>query len=109
MAQYLATLGRLEKLRLSRLTPGHGEVIDDARPRIQEYVAHRRDRERQVVKLLKAGPARIPDMVTTLYADRELHPKLVEAAGWQLHAHLLKLKAEGKVTGTSVKSAWKLA
>jgi hypothetical protein len=62
-----------------------------------------------VLKLLKAGPARIPDMVATLYADRELHPKLVEAAGWQVHAHLVKLKAEGKVTGTSVKSAWKLA
>ena len=29
--------------------------------------------------------------------------------GHFLHAHLLKLKAEGKVTGTSVKSAWKLA
>jgi hypothetical protein len=26
----------------------------------------------------------------------------------QVHAHLLKLKAEGKVKGTSVKSAWSL-
>ena len=48
-------------------------------------------------------------MVATLYADRELHPKLVEAAGWQVHAHLLKLKGEGKVAGTSVRSAWTLA
>jgi glyoxylase-like metal-dependent hydrolase (beta-lactamase superfamily II) len=108
MAQYLTTLGRLEKLRVSRLAPGHGDVIEEPRRRVQEYVAHRRDRERQVLKLLEAGPARIPEMVVTLYADRELHPKLVEAARWQLHAHLLKLKAEGKVTGTSVKSAWKL-
>jgi glyoxylase-like metal-dependent hydrolase (beta-lactamase superfamily II) len=89
MAEYLATLGRMEKLRLSRIAPGH-------------------DRERQVLRLLKRGPAKIPDMVTTLYADRELHPKLVEAAQWQLHAHLLKLKAEGQVTGTSVRSAWSL-
>ena len=110
MDQYLASLGRMEKLRLSRLAPGHGDVIDDPRPRIQEYVAHRHDRERQVLALLKKqGPAKIPDMVTTLYADRELHPKLVEAAGWQLHAHLLKLKGEGKVVGTSVRSAWSLA
>jgi glyoxylase-like metal-dependent hydrolase (beta-lactamase superfamily II) len=110
MTEYLATLGRMEKLRLSRIAPGHGDVIDDPRPRIQEYVAHRHDRERQVLALLeKEGPAKIPDMVTTLYADRELHPKLVEAAGWQLHAHLVKLKAEGKVTGTSVRSAWSLA
>jgi len=110
MTEYLASLGRMEKIRLSRLAPGHGDVIDEPRPRIQEYVAHRHDRERQVLALLKQqGPAKIPDMVTTLYADRELHPKLVEAAQWQVHAHLLKLKAEGKVTGTSVRSAWSLA
>jgi glyoxylase-like metal-dependent hydrolase (beta-lactamase superfamily II) len=110
MTEYLTSLGRMEKMRLSRLAPGHGDVIDEPRPRIQEYVAHRHDRERQVLTLLKQqGPAKIPDMVTALYADRELHPKLVEAAQWQLHAHLLKLKAEGKVSGTSVRSAWQLA
>jgi glyoxylase-like metal-dependent hydrolase (beta-lactamase superfamily II) len=109
MQQYLTSLGRMEKLRLSRLAPGHGDVIEDARPRIQEYVAHRKDRERQVLRLLKQGPAKIPDMVTTLYADGDLHPELVEAARWQLHAHLLKLKDEGKVTGSSVRSAWALA
>jgi glyoxylase-like metal-dependent hydrolase (beta-lactamase superfamily II) len=109
MSVYLATLARLEKLRVSRLCPGHGDVIDEPRARIQEYISHRRDRERQVVRVLKAGPARVSDIVTTLYGDQDLHPKLVEAAGKQVHAHLLKLKAEGKVAGTSVKSAWKLA
>jgi glyoxylase-like metal-dependent hydrolase (beta-lactamase superfamily II) len=109
MAVYLDTLARLEKLRVSRLCPGHGDVIDEPRARIQEYVSHRRDRERQVLRVLKAGPARVSDIVTTLYGDQDLHPKLVEAANKQVHAHLLKLKAEGKVTGTSVKSAWKLA
>jgi hydroxyacylglutathione hydrolase len=109
MAVYLDTLTRLEKLRLSRLCPGHGDVIDEPRARIQEYVTHRLDRERQVLKVLKAGPVRISDLVDTLYGDQELHPKLIEAAGWQMHAHLVKLKAEGKVTGTSVKSTWQLA
>jgi glyoxylase-like metal-dependent hydrolase (beta-lactamase superfamily II) len=108
MTQYLASLARMEKLRLTKLAPGHGDVIDEPRPRIQEYVAHRKDREREVLELLKKGPAKIPDMVTILYADRDLHPKLVEAARWQVHAHLLKLKAEGKVAGSSVRSAWTL-
>src|SRR5689334_6879331 len=89
MAQYLASLDRMAKLRLSRLAPGHGDVIDEPRPRIQEYVAHRHDRERQVLGQLGKGPARIPELVDALYGDQELHPKLVEAAGWQLHAHLL--------------------
>ena len=109
MAVYLRTLARFEKMRLSRLCPGHGDVIEEPKPRIQEYIAHRNDRERQILRLLKTGPARISDLVSSLYRDQELHPQLIEAAGWQVHAHLLKLKAEGKVTGASVKSAWKLA
>ncbi|MFI5046594.1 MAG: MBL fold metallo-hydrolase [Acidimicrobiia bacterium] len=109
MTAYLATLARIERMRLTRICPGHGDVIDEPRAVVQDYVAHRKDRERQVLRVLKAGPSRIVDIVGALYRDRELHPNLVEAAGWQVHAHLLKLKAEGKVTGTSVKSAWKLA
>jgi glyoxylase-like metal-dependent hydrolase (beta-lactamase superfamily II) len=109
MATYLASLTRMEKLRLTRLAPGHGDAIDDPKPRVQDYLAHRAQRERQILRVLKDGPARITDIVSVLYAERELHPKLVEAAGWQVHAHLLKLKVEGKVTGASVKSAWKLA
>ena len=109
MATYLATLGRIERMRLKRICPGHGDVIDEPRAVVSDYVAHRKERERQVLRVLKAGPARINDIVAALYADQDLHPKLVEAAGWQVHSHLLKLKADGKVTGTSVKSAWKLA
>jgi len=109
MAVYLATLHRLERLRLTRICPGHGDAIDQPRATVQDYIAHRHDRERQVLRQLKAGPKRVSDMVTALYGDRDLPPELVEAAGWQLHAHLLKLKADGKVSGTSVKSVWQLA
>jgi hypothetical protein len=33
----------------------------------------------------------------------------VEVAGKQVHAHLLKLRSEGKVTGRDAKSTWSLA
>ena len=39
MAVYLATLARMEKLRVARLCPGHGDVIEEPRARIQEYIA----------------------------------------------------------------------
>jgi glyoxylase-like metal-dependent hydrolase (beta-lactamase superfamily II) len=109
MAVYVATLARLERLRLTRICPGHGDVIDEPRATLQDYLAHRKSREREVLRVLKTGPARITDLVDVLYPVADLPPKLVDAAHWQVHAHLLKLKAEGKVTGTSVKSAWKLA
>jgi glyoxylase-like metal-dependent hydrolase (beta-lactamase superfamily II) len=109
MAVYLQTLERLKKLRLSRICPGHGDVIEEPKARLDEYIAHRKHREQQVLRLVKKGPAKISDIVAALYGDTDLPPQLVEAASWQIHAHLLKLKADGKMVGASAKSAWKTA
>ena len=57
--------------------------------------------------MLNDGPLRVSDIVDRIYADTPA--ELQEWAGRQVHAHLLKLKADGKVEGGSVKSAWKLA
>jgi hydroxyacylglutathione hydrolase len=108
MVQYLASLERLRKLRrVARICPGHGDVIDDPKAVLDEYVAHRKMRERQIIKALQAGPTKIPDLVERLYIDTP--EGLHEMAERQVHAHLLKLKAEGKVEGTGVRSAWKIA
>lgn len=105
MVQYLASLERLRKVkRVSRILPGHGDVIEDAVAVLDEYVAHRKQRERQIMRLLGKGPARIPDIVAALYTDTP--EGLLEMAGHQVHAHLLKLKGEGKVAGAGPKSAW---
>jgi glyoxylase-like metal-dependent hydrolase (beta-lactamase superfamily II) len=108
MVQYLASLERLRKLRrIARICPGHGDVIDDPKAVLDEYVAHRRMRERQIVKALQAGPAKINELVERLYIDTP--EGLLDMAGRQVHAHLLKLKAEGKVDGSGVRSVWKVA
>ncbi len=110
MAAYFESLERLERLRVRRLAPGHGDVIEDARPRLADYRAHRRQREQQVLRVLrKLGQARVGDLVTEVYGRDPLAPELVDAAGWQIHAHLVKLRAEGKVIGTSARSTWKAA
>jgi glyoxylase-like metal-dependent hydrolase (beta-lactamase superfamily II) len=107
MVQYFATLERLRKLRLSRICPGHGEVIDEPRAKLDEYLQHRRLRERQILAQLGDGPARIRDLVGKLYPD--VIPELEEMAGNQVYAHLLKLRAAGKVSGRDTRSIWKLA
>ncbi len=107
MAKYIATLERLRKMRLARIAPGHGDVIEEPRARIDDYLQHRIAREKQILKLLKAGPAKIREIVASLYPD--LAAPLVDVAGRQVHAHLLKLRAEGKVVGRDAKSTWALA
>jgi glyoxylase-like metal-dependent hydrolase (beta-lactamase superfamily II) len=106
MAQYMATLERLRKMRLSKIAPGHGDVIEEPKARIDEYLAHRKAREKQILAIVKQGPVKIREIVATLYPDTP--EPLLDVAGKQVHAHLLKLRAEGKVTGQSAKSAWSL-
>jgi len=105
MTQYLASLDRLRKLkRIARICPGHGDVIEDPAAVLDEYVAHRKLRERQILKLLKEQPRTIKRIVGVLYTD--IPDGLVEMAEHQVHAHLLKLKAEGKVKGAGAKATW---
>jgi glyoxylase-like metal-dependent hydrolase (beta-lactamase superfamily II) len=107
MVQYLASLERLRKLkRVARICPGHGDVIDDPSAVLAEYVAHRKMRERQILKTLKQEPRTIKRLVDALYTDTP--EGLVEMAQRQVHAHLLKLKGEGKVEGSGAKSTWKV-
>jgi glyoxylase-like metal-dependent hydrolase (beta-lactamase superfamily II) len=106
MAAYMATLDRLRHIRrLRAIAPGHGAVIEDPKARIDEYLKHRRDRERQVLRLVqREGPTRVADIVAALYV--ETPEPLLPVAAKQVYAHLAKLRAEGKVTGRDQRSRW---
>jgi glyoxylase-like metal-dependent hydrolase (beta-lactamase superfamily II) len=109
MAVYMRTLERLRKMRLRGIAPGHGDVIEEPKVRLDDYLSHRRQREQQVLRLLKKRDgAKVAELVGDIYGSDGLPPELIEAAGWQVHAHLVKLKADGKVIGTTAKSAWKV-
>jgi glyoxylase-like metal-dependent hydrolase (beta-lactamase superfamily II) len=108
MTQYLASLDRLKRLkRIPRICPGHGDVMDDPAAVFKEYVAHREMRERQIMKLLEEKPRTIKRIVDTLYT--ETPEGLIDMARAQAHAHLLKLRSEGKVQGSGAKSTWRVA
>ncbi len=58
-------------------------------------VAHREERERQVLEALAGGPRTIADIVADLYAD--VHEDLHRAAGASVHAHLVALQRVDRV------------
>ncbi len=107
MAHYMATLTRLRKLRLRSIAPGHGELIDEPRARIDEYLAHRRQRERQVLTLVRKGPTTVKQMLAALYVDTPV--ALQPVAAKQIYAHLKKLRAEGRVAGRDARGSWTAA
>ncbi|HEY6843394.1 MAG TPA: MBL fold metallo-hydrolase [Thermoanaerobaculia bacterium] len=95
MGDYIRSLEKLRAKNPRRIWPAHGPTRDDALQLIDEYIAHRRDRERQVIEALRAGAHTIPEMRERIYA--ELDPRLRPAAEVQVHAHLIKLLDEQKV------------
>ena len=91
---YLASLQRIRALKPRRLLPGHGPIVDDPTSLIDEYLAHRESRERQIVEALADGPSTPEDLVRRVY--RALPDGLARAAADSVRAHLVKLEEEGR-------------
>lgn len=97
MTTYLASLADVAKLDLDAIFPGHGDVIDAPKAKIDEYIEHRLAREAQVLEMLRqaAEPQKVDDLVTAIYVDvkQELHP----IAQFTVWAHLRRLAELGRV------------
>lgn len=95
LALYLRSLRRMQELEPRTIYPGHGPVVLDAPAKLAEYLAHRAEREQQVLAAVAAGPSTIAEMVASIYDG---YPKEVHRlAARSVLAHLLKLEAEGLV------------
>lgn len=95
MQAYFASLDKLLRLDLAALAPGHGRLITTPHEEVRRLVAHRLKREEKVVEALgRKNPATLDELVALAYDDvsEKLHP----VARRSLHAHLLKLSAEGR-------------
>src|SRR3954452_3329921 len=99
MSAYLDSLRRLMELDLEAICPGHGPVVWEPRAKLEEYLAHRLERERRVLKALRSGAATRDDVLDRAWSDVDLDavPYLRMAAGLTLDAHLDKLAAEGRL------------
>jgi glyoxylase-like metal-dependent hydrolase (beta-lactamase superfamily II) len=107
MAQYLASLERLRAIRrLSRILPGHGDVMTEPTVVLDAYLAHRRMREREIVTLLAEEPRSVRRLTRAIYPD--VAPGLAEMARRQVYAHLRKLRAEGRAAGRGYTGVWRL-
>jgi glyoxylase-like metal-dependent hydrolase (beta-lactamase superfamily II) len=98
MADYLASLARLIQRGVTTLVPAHGYPIERGEQRLLEYIAHRMQREEQVLVELAAGPAAPLDLAPAIYP--EVPSFFWPLAARQVLAHLLKLQAEGKVAAS---------
>jgi len=96
MSAYMASLQRIRELRPTVIFPGHGARVDDAAALIDDYIAHRLEREAQVERAARArgGLVSPAELVPEIYSG---YPEGVFAlAARSVEAHLDKLAREGR-------------
>lgn len=112
MRDYMASVRKLMSRTDSILYPTHGNPVRDPAPFLAAYLAHRVERENQILGLLARQPMTIRAIVDILYADvrKELH----KAARRSVMSHILKLVADGRVApldgaAISMRTTWRAA
>lgn len=104
MSAYMASLQKLYDRTDRVYYPAHGPQVDKPQQLVRGMMGHRRQRERQIVRLLEEGLSAIEDMVPRMYqgVDRMLWP----AAGRSVLAHLIDLEKRG--IAASTEEHWRL-
>lgn len=105
MGAYMASLERLLERDDRVYYPGHGEAVENPRRLVRGMLGHRRQREGQILRLLREDARGIGAMVGRMYAG--LDPRLVPAAERSVLAHLYDLGRRGLVIAEG--ETWRIA
>ena len=81
-------------LPLEVICPGHGPPVWEPRAKLEEYIAHRRERERRLLAALDDGLREEDELLDAVWDDAPA--ALRPAAAVTLGAHREKLQAEGR-------------
>jgi hypothetical protein len=95
---FLETMTKFMRYDPAVMYPGQGPVITNPQAKLQELVQHRREREAQIVDLLKQGPKSVDDLFRAIYTG--LDERLGHLARNQIRSHLIKLEREGRVSAS---------
>jgi len=95
MADYMASLQKLYDREDTVYYPAHGPAVEKPQQLVRGMMGHRRQRERQILKLLGQKAQSVAELVPQMYAgvDQRLWP----AAGMSVTAHLLDMERKGSV------------
>ena len=105
MAAYMASLAKLMERDDRIYYPGHGDAIENPQRLVRGLLGHRKQREGQVLRLLREEAQLLPTMVERMYVG--LDPRLIPAAERSVLAHLFDLRARGVVSEEG--EAWRIA
>ncbi len=95
MAEYMSSLALIRRAGPKHFYPGHGPAIPNAVDVLDEYVAHRKERELSILAAVVGGAQTVPEIVEAVYTDvpTAMHP----IARYTVVAHLERLIDLGEV------------
>jgi len=93
LADYLRSLDVVEEVGATLLCPGHGPWITDPKAKIDEYRAHRLERERKLLDAYEAGERSRAKLLDAAWGD--VPDSMKPAAALAMQAHLEKLAGDG--------------
>jgi endoribonuclease LACTB2 len=123
LATYLDSLEKMQHVFGGRAYPGHGPVVEDGPGKVLEYIQHRKQREDQVLRVLrssKSSPEWEPgearegkadewtsmEMVKIIYKD--VPENLHGPANGSVMQILYKLEGEDKVAENAARGTWRV-
>ena len=86
MADYLASLQRLEGRGAKLYLPGHGGKLTEPERMVHAFLVHRNWREKAIYRAIEDGHRTIVDIVNLVYPG--IDPRLVRAASLSVQAHV---------------------
>lgn len=96
MRDYLNSLQRMRSLpNLTVLFGGHGPAVATPYKKIDEYISHRLERERNIMEAYRDGATDPKQIVAKVYTD--VSPKAYAMAERAVLAHLEKLREDGAI------------
>jgi glyoxylase-like metal-dependent hydrolase (beta-lactamase superfamily II) len=107
LAGYLDALRRLHDVPLDVICPGHGPPVWEPVAKLEEYLAHRLDRERRLIAALDGGKRTVAELLDDVWDDAPAG--LRPAAAITLAAHLDKLDEEGRLPEGVERPRWPAA
>ena len=105
MRDYMESLDKIYEREDRIYYPAHGAPIEKPKQLVRSMIGHRKQRERQIVRLLGEDNRSVEALVKEMY--KGLDPRLTKAAALSVTAHLLDLEKRGlaAVDGADVWSA----
>lgn len=104
MGDYLNSIDKLFSYDFEYIAPGHGDLMDHGKQVLAALRAHRLAREDKVLRNLAVTEASLDALIPVVYddvpADRHQWARLT------LHAHLIKLAQQGRVS--ELNGIWRL-